>query len=214
MKKEHFKTEPKVCDATFLSSSKFQFNNEEFCIDADSDDLDLFMLSSFFSFEQHRKAVYPQKNPLETCIVIDWEEHNRLASIHLKLINYRNKQMFLLFEGYDKKGRFVMETPFSPFQSSNHYRQLSHLFNQDKIYFHIYKDWKFIKHFVEDNPLKGLEELEELLSDIEDIIFDENREVKSDELSLWFIKEFYRKYSKEYIHKLAMDTNEHYYYLD
>lgn len=122
--------------------------------------MEFFWGAAFVSEEQQRVW---DNNPIETCFIVNYDKINQLKSVSVKILNFKNLMWILVFKGYDKKGLFVYEVPFD-ISSKPFLYQLINLFNQEFLYFHIFRAGFFYKTIIQDNPFKWLKEIEDLLS--------------------------------------------------
>ena len=121
--------------------------------------------SAITSHQQHRMD--GNKNPIETCFIIYYETMKQLKSITVKILDHKGNTGIFWFSGYDSKWPFTYDIVFPYYLSIDFIQQLIHLYNQDKLYFHIYREGGIYKTIVQDNPFKNNKEIEIVLLSID-----------------------------------------------
>ncbi len=211
MKKELFTSEP---DCFFVEEdcilSSFSFKGDTITPLIDQECLqETLSQSCVFPLEQNRFNKDEWGGSIETCFIINSDMFGDIKHIDgAHILNYSNRMLSIVLNGHEKSWLFATNFGFPCYDSTEQLRQLIHLYNQENLYFHIYKYGNIKKTIKIKNPFQFSREIEKLLLDI-DI-----DTVKRNEILLPVIDiiEFLRPFWLEFI-KQIISTGGNYHFI-
>lgn len=156
---------------------------------------------SVFLLKEHIFSWEPE--PLTTWLLF-WWGMDKININDIRIVNYLNKWLVLIFVGIDSIWGFVLDRMLYPFNIQIHFDLLLNLYNQEKSNIFINKSWEIIHQCKVFNNLYLNDELWNILTSI-----DKDKFVNEIDYIEW---EFFNKYSSEDIKDKLW--NKKYIYLD
>lgn len=156
---------------------------------------------SVFLLKEHIFSWEPE--PITTWLLF-WGGLDKININDIKIVNYSNKWLVLIFDWIDSIWGFVLDRMLYPFNIQMHFDLLLNLYNQEKTNIFINKSWEIINQRKIFNNLYLNDELWNIL-----ISIDKDKFVNEINYIEW---EFFNKYSlKDIVSRL---WNKKYIYLD